>query len=230
MMRLRLFPRTLRARIAASFSILLLFTAAAVTIGFAHQAAQTHLETQRRLANNLMVFVEPAVRGMVASYDIAGLDEYMQKIAADPAIASIRIIDEGGGSLLYQHQGNAEPASWLSRMLAGASGASPLVISEVSVNGAKVGRIEATLSYAPLNQSVRRVVTVGGALTAIALAVAFLLTYLLLTRFTAPLRPLMQWAREFAHGNWHPRVKLIDSGSREIQELKIGRASCRERV
>src|SRR3970282_319757 len=29
----------------------------------------------------------------------------------------------------------------------------------------------------------------------------------------------MQWAREFAHGNWNPRVKLIESGSREIQEL-----------
>ena len=219
MMRLRLFPRTLRARIAAAFSILLLFTAAAVTLAFARQAAHTHLETQQQLAQNLMVFVEPAVRGMVTSYDVTGLDNYMQKIAADPAIASIRIVDEGGGSLLYQHQGNAEPASWMSRILAGVSGASPLLISEINVNGAKVGRIEAVLSYAPLNQSVRRVIVVGSALTAIVPAVAFLLAYLLLTRFTAPLRPLMEWAREFAHGNWHPRVKLIESGSREIQEL-----------
>jgi diguanylate cyclase (GGDEF)-like protein/PAS domain S-box-containing protein len=219
MMRLRLFPRTLRARIAASFSILLLFTAAAVTLAFARQAAHTHLETQQQLAQNLMVFVEPAVRGMVTNYDITGLDNYMQKIAADPAIASIRIVDEGGGSLLYQHQGNAEPASWMSRILAGVSGASPLLISEINVNGAKVGRIEAALSYAPLNQSVRRVIVVSSTLTAIVLAVAFLLAYLLLTRFTAPLRPLMEWAREFAHGNWHPRVKLIESGSREIQEL-----------
>ena len=219
MMRLRLFPRTLRARIAAAFSILLLFTAAAVTLAFARQAAHTHLETQQQLAQNLMVFVEPAVRGMVTSYDVTGLDNYMQKIAADPAIASIRIVDESGGSLLYQHQGNAEPASWMSRILAGVSGASPLLISEINVNGAKVGRIEAVLSYAPLNQSVRRVIVVGSALTAIVPAVAFLLAYLLLTRFTAPLRPLMEWAREFAHGNWHPRVKLIESGSREIQEL-----------
>ena len=219
MMRLRLFPRTLRARIAASFSILLLFTAAAVTLAFARQAAHTHLETQQQLAQNLMVFVEPAVRGMVTNYDITGLDNYMQKIAADPAIASIRIVDESGGSLLYQHQGNAEPASWMSRILAGVSGASPLLISEINVNGAKVGRIEAVLSYAPLNQGVSRVMVVGSALTAIVPAVAFLLAYLLLTRFTAPLRPLMEWAREFAHGNWHPRVKLIESGSREIQEL-----------
>ncbi|MEK9133997.1 MAG: EAL domain-containing protein [Pseudomonadota bacterium] len=209
----------MRARIAASFSILLLFTAAAVTLAFARQAAHTHLETQQQLAQNLMVFVEPAVRGMVTNYDVTGLDNYMQKIAADPAIASIRIVDESGGSLLYQHQGNAEPASWMSRILAGVSGASPLLISEINVNGAKVGRIEAVLSYAPLNQSVRRVIVVGSALTAIVLAVAFLLAYLLLTRFTAPLRPLMEWAREFAHGNWHPRVKLIESGSREIQEL-----------
>jgi len=219
MMRLRLFPRTLRARISASFSILLLFTAVAVTLTFARQAAHTHLETQQQLAQNLMVFVEPAVRGMVTNYDIAGLDNYMQKIAADPAIASIRIVDESGGSLLYQHQGDMEPASGMSRILAGVSGVSPLLISEVNVNGAKVGRIEALLSYAPLNQGVRHVIVVGSALTAIVLAVAFLLAYLLLTRFTAPLRPLMEWAREFAHGNWHPRVKLIESGSREIQEL-----------
>jgi diguanylate cyclase (GGDEF)-like protein/PAS domain S-box-containing protein len=219
MMRLRLFPRTLRARIAASFSILLLFTAVAVTLTFARQAAHAHLETQQQLAQNLMVFVEPAVRGMVTNYDITGLDNYMQKISADPAIASIRIVDESGGSLLYQHQGNAEPASLMSRILAGVSGVSPLLISEVNVNGAKVGRIEAVLSYAPLNQSVRHVIVVGSVLTAIVLAVAFLLAYLLLTRFTAPLRPLMEWAREFAHGNWHPRVKLIESGSREIQEL-----------
>jgi len=219
MMRLRLFPRTLRARIAASFSILLLLTAAAVTLAFARQAAHTHLETQQQLAQNLMVFVEPAVRGMVTNYDITGLDNYMQKIAADPAIASIRIVDEGGGSLLYQHQGNAEPASWMSRILAGVSGASPLLVSEINVNGAKVGRIEAVLSYAPLNQGVRHVIVVGSALTAIVLTVAFLMAHLLLTRFTAPLRPLMEWAREFAHGNWHPRVKLIESGSREIQEL-----------
>lgn len=219
MMRLRLFPRTLRARIAASFSLLLLFTAAAVTLAFARQAAHTHLETQQQLTQNLMVFVEPAVRDMVTNYDITGLDNYMQKIAADPAIASIRIVDESGGSLLYQHQGNAEPASWMSRILAGVSGASSLLVSEINVNGAKVGRIEAVLSYAPLNQSVRHVIVVGSALTAIVLAVAFLLAYLLLTRFTAPLRPLMEWAREFAHGNWHPRVKLIESGSREIQEL-----------
>jgi diguanylate cyclase (GGDEF)-like protein/PAS domain S-box-containing protein len=219
MMRLRLFPRTLRARIAASFSILLLLTAAAVTLAFARQAAHTHLETQQQLAQNLMVFVEPAVRGMVTNYDITGLDNYMQKIAADPAIASIRIVDEGGGSLLYQHQGNAEPASWMSRILAGVSGASPLLVSEINVNGAKVGRIEAVLSYAPLNQGVRHVIVVGSALTAIVLTVAFLVAHLLLTRFTAPLRPLMEWAREFAHGNWHPRVKLIESGSREIQEL-----------
>ncbi|MCR4331492.1 MAG: hypothetical protein NUV34_02100, partial [Sulfuricaulis sp.] len=89
----------MRARIAASFSILLLFTAAAVTLAFARQAAHAHLETQQQLAQNLMVFVEPAVRGMVTNYDITGLDNYMQKIAADPAIASIRIVDESGGSL-----------------------------------------------------------------------------------------------------------------------------------
>ena len=218
-MRLRLFPRSLRARIAVSFAVLLLITATVVTIAFARQAAQSQLEAQHQLTHNLMTFVEPAVRGMVANYDIAGLDDYMSKMAADPAIASIRILDESGGSLLYKHEGNSEPASWLTRTLTGTPANNPLLISKVAINGIRVGRIEATLSYAPLNQSIRRVVAVGGMLTAASLAAVFLLTFLLLNRFTAPLRPLMQWAREFAHGNWNPRVKLIESGSREIQEL-----------
>jgi diguanylate cyclase (GGDEF)-like protein/PAS domain S-box-containing protein len=218
-MRLRLFPRSLRARIAVSFAVLLLITATVVTIAFARQAAQSQLEAQHQLTHNLMTFVEPAVRGMVANYEIAGLDDYMSKMAADPAIASIRILDESGGSLLYKHEGNSEPASWLTRILTGTPANNPLLISKVAINGIRVGRIEATLSYAPLNQSIRRVVAVGGMLTAASLAAVFLLTFLLLNRFTAPLRPLMQWAREFAHGNWNPRVKLIESGSREIQEL-----------
>jgi len=218
-MRLRLFPRSLRARIAVSFAVLLLITATTVTIAFARQAAQSQLEAQHQLTHNLMTFVEPAVRGMVANYDIAGLDDYMSKMAADPAIASIRILDESGGSLFYKHEGNSEPASWLTRTLTGTPANNPLLISKVAINGIRVGRIEATLSYAPLNQSIRRVVAVGGMLTAASLAAVFLLTFLLLNRFTAPLRPLMQWAREFAHGNWNPRVKLIESGSREIQEL-----------
>ncbi|MEW6331447.1 MAG: EAL domain-containing protein [Pseudomonadota bacterium] len=212
-------PRTLRARIAVAFSFLLLLIAVAVTLAFARQAAKTHLEARQQLAQKLMVLVEPAVRGMVANYDIAGLDQYMRRIADDPAIASIRITDSSGGSLLYGHEGNTEPLGRLTRLLSGTTETGPLLVSDVIVNGAKVGQIEALLSNAPLNQGVRRVVVIGGALTAAALATALLLVYLLLTRFTAPLRPLMDWAREFAHGNWHPRTQLIESGSREIQEL-----------
>ncbi len=219
MIRLRLFPRTLRARIAAAFSLLLLFTAAVVTIAFVRQAAQSHLEAQKQVANNLMLFVEPAVRDMVASRDLEGLNNYMQKIATDPAIATLRIVDESGSSLLYQHHGDMEPASWLSRLLAGVSGTEPVLVSEIKVNGENIGRIEAILSNAPLNRNIRHLVAVGGLLTAVSLAIAVLLTYLLLSRFTAPLRPLMEWAREFAHGNWRPHVKLAESGTREIQEL-----------
>ena len=65
MIRLRLLPRTLRARITAAFSLLLLLTAVVVTLVFARQAVRTHLETQQQLTQNLMVFVEPAIRGMV---------------------------------------------------------------------------------------------------------------------------------------------------------------------
>lgn len=219
MTRLSLLPGTLRTRIAIVFSFLLLIIATVVTLAFARQAARTHFETQQQLAQKLMVLAEPAVRGMVASHDVTGLDRYLRPIANDPAIASIRVIGASGSSILYGHEGSTEPAHWLTRMLSGMPATNPLLVSDVIINGAKVGRIETVLSYAPLNQNLRNIVLVGSSLTAASLGVAFLLVYLLLTRFTAPLRPLMEWAREFAQGNWHPRAKLIESGSREIQEL-----------
>lgn len=219
MNRLSLIPRTLRARITVVFSILLLVIAAVVTLAFARQAAQTHIAMQQQLSQKLMQLVEPAIRGMVANYDIAGLDRYMRQIADDPTIASLRIIDENGGSLLYGHEGNTEPLHWYTRALTGASAPTLLLVSDIIVGNSRIGRIEAELSNAPLNQSIRHVVIIGGLLAVVSLAVTLLLVYLLLTRFTAPLQPLMDWAREFAHGNWHPRTKLIDSGSREIRDL-----------
>ncbi|MDH5512819.1 MAG: EAL domain-containing protein, partial [Gammaproteobacteria bacterium] len=201
------------------FSFLLLVVAAVVTLAFARQAAQTHFAMQQQLSQKLMQLVEPAIRGMVANYDIAGLDRYMRQIADDPTIASLRVVDEGGGSILYGHEGNTEPLSRLTRVLSGATQPAPLVVSDIIINNTRVGRIEAVLSNAPLNQGIRNVVIIGGLLAAVSLAGTLLLVYLLLIRFTAPLKPLMEWAREFAHGNWHPRTELIDSGSREIREL-----------
>ena len=113
MKRLRLVPRTLRTRIAAVFCLLLFLTATVATVVFARQAAHAHLDAQRQLAQYLIAFIEPAVRGMVVSYDTNGLEEYMRKLAGDPAVASIRVIDASGGTLLYDHQGNIEPPSWL---------------------------------------------------------------------------------------------------------------------
>lgn len=219
MSRLSLIPRTLRARITVVFSFLLLVIATVVTLAFARQAAQTHFTMQQQLTQKLIQLVEPAVRGMVASYDIAGLDRYMRQIADDPTIASLRIVDEGGGSLLYGHEGNTEPLRWYTRILTGATAPTPLLVSHINVGNSRIGRIEAELSNAPLNQSIRNVIFIGGLLAVVSLAMTLLLVYLLLTRFTAPLQPLMDWAREFAHGNWHPPTKLIDSGSREIREL-----------
>jgi diguanylate cyclase (GGDEF)-like protein/PAS domain S-box-containing protein len=218
MNRLRLIPNSLRARIAIAFSLLLLCTATVVTLVYARQTARSQLEAQQKLAQNLVTFVEPAVRAMVAGHDIAGIDNYLRRLADDPAIGWLRVTDAAGNPL-YEYRGDQEPLSRLSRLLTGAGAAAQPLLSDLTVNGARIGQIEATLSYEPLNRNMQRVVVIGGALTGAALLVAFLLEYLLLRRFTAPLQPLMQWAREFARGNWHPRVPLIESGSREIQQL-----------
>jgi diguanylate cyclase (GGDEF)-like protein/PAS domain S-box-containing protein len=218
MSRLRLLPRSLRARIAIAFSLLLLCTAAVVTLIYARQAARSQLEAQQKLALNLLTFAEPVVRGMVASRDIAALDDYLRRLAADPAIAWLRVTD-AAGNLLFEYRSDPQPPSALTRLLAGIGNPAQPLPRELTLNGTHLGRIEAALSYGPLNRQTQRVIAIGGALTGAALLIAFLLEYLLLRRVTAPLQPLIQWAREFARGNWQPRVPLIESGSREIQQL-----------
>ena len=49
--------------------------------------------------------------------------------------------------------------------------------------------------------------------------VTIALACLLVRRFTAPLQPLTEMARQMARGNWSTPVSLLDSGSRDIQQL-----------
>src|SRR5256885_8597232 len=69
------------------------------------------------------------------------------------------------------------------------------------------------------NAVILNVIAQSIAIAAALLFLTFALVYTLLSRFTAPLKPLTEWAREFSRGNWKPNVNLISSSSREIQEL-----------
>jgi diguanylate cyclase (GGDEF)-like protein/PAS domain S-box-containing protein len=222
MKRPALFPRTLRARMALAFSALLMAAALTAITLFTMRLAQTELDARRDLGQSLIRLLEPATRQLVTQPATALRDptlaRTLEEIARHPAIGRLRITD-GDDRLLYTLQPGTDPASWLTTFIIGDDPASRQLAAEFAYPDGRLGRIDIELSSAPLNAVLQDAVLHGLLLLGILLALVIGLSYALLTRFTAPLRPLAEIAREAARGNWTPDVKLIESGSREIQEL-----------
>lgn len=204
---------------ALAFTALLLTAAFFGTLFFARQTGHIQIEAQHTSGESLMRVIEPAIRPMVLDYDIAALDKYLREIHYTPAIAAVRVRDENG-ALLAEHRRADETPSRLTRWLTGAGqGGAPTLAADIISDGRQIGRLELSLAYRPVNDAIRRAVASSVTLTAVLLAALLGLGYWLLNRFTAPLKPLTDWAREFSRGNFAPRIRLPESHSREIREL-----------
>jgi diguanylate cyclase (GGDEF)-like protein/PAS domain S-box-containing protein len=211
------FPGSLRARLTAVFAGMVLMTAALVTIVLAKHAANAQLEAQQAFGASVMRMLIPAVQGTIRSDNIYAPGGYIGRLATDPSVAAIRILDADGRTL-YDYAGNDARAAWYTRALIGRTDNEREIASTVGTpDGDK--HIELTLAREPLNAAIRRVVIQGAAVTSILLLVTLVMAYTVLTRFTAPLKPLTEWAREFSRGNWKPGIALIPSSSHEIREL-----------
>lgn len=212
------FPGTLRARLTFVFSGLVLLGSVLVTGALTRDTLKTELAAQARVGEHTLDAVVAAVAAGMPAERLYGLDGYVNRLADDPAINAIRIVDGAGGKL-YEYVGPPASAAWYTRLLAGESSLPRhLRASAVSPSGEPV-RIEIALADGPLDTVARAIALRGGAASIGLLLLTFALAYVALARFTAPLKPLTQWAREFSRGNWKPKVQLIASSSREIQEL-----------
>ena len=212
------FPGTLRTRMTLAFSLLLILATVVATAHFASQIVSAQLAAQQQLGRGLIGFLQPALQRQAGASNIDQLDPLLRRISADPVIQGITITDSRGANL-YTLQRAVEQPGWLTRVLMRKNENVRTLEADFPGPGNGVGHIALTLSYQPLNQSIDKilinsVIVLGGLLL---LVIA--LTYLLLVRFTAPLKPLTELAREVARGNWMPNITLIPSGSREIQEL-----------
>ncbi len=212
------FPRTLRMRLTLAFSALLVLAATLVIIVLARHTARAELHAQQRLSEGLIRTSAPTIGDLIARGDRFGLESYLRQLTQEPAIAALRLSDATGTSL-YEHVDPSVSAVWPSAAITGAI-AGPRTIATAVITGPhEIGKIEAVLSDRPITNGVRRVVVNGVAISALLLLITFALAYWVLARFTAPLKPLTEWAREFSRGNWKPGIRLMESGSREIQEL-----------
>lgn len=224
MIHLHFFPGTLRTRMALALSALLVCAIIVAMLYSATRLAQTQFNAQREVAHSLIGLLEPAVQqlvtrpGLAAEHMNPALAKTLRDITHNPAIGSLRISDTAD-RILYQHTQDLERPSLLTRLLTRENRAQRLMAVEFSYPGGRGGRVEIVLSYAPLNARIQELVLQSGLFLGTLLILIIAITYSLLARFTAPLKPLTEMAREVSRGNWSPKVALIDSGSSEIQEL-----------
>ncbi|OGI44852.1 MAG: hypothetical protein A2637_08155 [Candidatus Muproteobacteria bacterium RIFCSPHIGHO2_01_FULL_65_16] len=203
---------------ALAFSALLFLTAATITVVLCRQAAVNELGAQQHLGRSMLDALVPAVQHLLVDNDTADLNNHLGVVAADAAIASVRLTGPDG-AVVVERVSDQEPADRLTKWLTFGTAAIRSFAADVAPAGRKLGRIEITLSYKPLNTSIGNVLRNSALVTLVLLLLSAAITYALLRRFTAPLHPLTEWAHEFSRGNWMPKVKLIESGSREIRQL-----------
>ena len=211
-------PNTLFTRLAFAFTGL--FTAATfvITWSITAETARSQLDLHQRLGENLIQLTRPAIQRMLIESDIAELKNYMTLVVHDPSIARISIVDDRNISL-YEFDRDVDQASWITRLMTTGTDVPRVLTANFSIAGKSWGRMQIVLSYKPLNSKVLLAVINSVALSAAILIITLILTYMMLARFTRPLRPLTEVAREYARGNWFSDVTLIQSGTREIQEL-----------
>lgn len=210
------FSGALRVRLTAAFALLIVATTIVVVALLARYSAGVQLEAQRRTGESLLRVLALTLEHASVRQP-PGVEGLLRASARDPAVAVLRLSDSSGARL-FEHVRGDPPPAWYTRLLApGGAAARSLHTTVGRANGPLA--LELRLAQGPLNAAIRETLIEGAGATFALLLLALSVAYLLLHRFTAPLKPLTEWAREFSRGNWAPHMQLMASNSREIQEL-----------
>lgn len=210
-------PGTLRTRMSITVLALMVVAACVALMYFTTRSARIQLQTQQQLGYELAMLEVPELERLLSENDPAGVDTVLYGMASDPAIAGVRITDNRA-DVLFQQSRSAPRASLLTRLLTGSQEKRTIRIALILPHKIH-GIMELALSYGPLNESINGLIRHGLLFLGALLLVTMAITYSLLRRFTAPLKPLTEMARQVSRGNWMPNVTLLQSGTREIQEL-----------
>jgi len=224
-----LFPASLRTRMALAFSLLLVLATLAALGHFASRYAEAEIAAQQELAGSVLALLQPNVQQLTGKPRALPTDSPLAKTLREatrhPAIGGLEI-SAGDGRLLYRHETGLEAPSRLTRLLAGDALSAPQIAMDLAQNGRPGVRVTLLLSYRPLNATILDMVVRAMLFLGALLVVTVVLTFSLLKRFTAPLQPLTEFARQVARGNWSAKVQLRPSASREIQDLNQAFAAC----
>ncbi|MHB8455685.1 MAG: putative bifunctional diguanylate cyclase/phosphodiesterase [Acidiferrobacterales bacterium] len=211
------FARTLRARMSFTIAVLMVLAALVAMMYFVTRTANIEIQTQLRIGHGLADLEAPELAQLIAEDDVAGINKLLSEMTTDPAIATATIRDSHGGAL-YAQGHETQATGWLTRLLTGQDG--PRTIKTgINLQDGGHGVMELTLADRPLNEGIRRLIVNSLLFLGALLLATIAIMYSLLKRFTAPLTPLTEMARQLSRGNWTPKIRLIASRSHELQEL-----------
>lgn len=208
---------TLRARLMLAISAIVLLVAAMAVGALAMQCATIQLQAQQSIGRGLLQWLAGSVQTTPRTQYASRFAGTADFVAADATVSEIRVTD-AGGLPLYSYRRDDAAAAWYTRMAAPET-AAPRRLRTATTDRSGAVQLELTLANAPINAAIRSIVVRGAIVAFVLLLLTLVVASVLLSRITAPLKPLTEWAREFSRGNWKPSVPLIPSRSREIHEL-----------
>ncbi len=200
-----------------TLSALMTFAAFTALIYLAARFANYQAQAQAQAGRGLAKLEQPALNGLIEANDRSGINKVLRKIAGAPGIAEAQITGNDG-AVLYRQGHHPQSLSWQIRLTTGAGGERTVMVG-LKLPGQQHGGLHLSLSNRTLNEGVFRLILNSILFLGALLGTTLAITYSLLKRFTAPLKPLTEMARQVSRGNWTPKVKLIESRSRELQEL-----------
>ncbi len=210
-------PGSLRTRMLLTLSALIILASFTTLMYVAARFMDLQARAQAQSGAELAKLERPVLQGLLAAHNAAGINRVLLKLAATPGIAAAQIVGSNG-AVLYGHGRHTLAPDSLMRILAGLDG-KRIVTVGLDLPGRPQGVLRLTLSNSALSQGAFNLILNSMLFLGALLGVTLAITYSLVKRFTAPLKPLTQMARQVSRGNLTPKVTLIESGSRELQAL-----------
>jgi diguanylate cyclase (GGDEF)-like protein/PAS domain S-box-containing protein len=213
-----IFTHSLRSRLVLAFATMQILAVLLLGVFIMQQAASTQLEAQRSLARNMMTLAEPNVLGMLTRRDSRGLKNYLDTLIHDTAIAGVFVSDRIG-TMIYSLKQQEEGPGLLTRLFVGEEDASIVLESDLLENGISKGMLEIRLSTTPINNRLNTILINNLILLFGLLAVSLIITYRIISGFTAPLKQLVRIAAHLGAGDSLQVPPTTSSDYREISEL-----------
>lgn len=211
-------PGTLRTRLVLAFALMQVLAVGLLGFFLVQQAARVEIDAQQNLARNLMALTEPNVQRMLTSHHADGLKQYLNNLIKNTSIAGV-FVSNPTGTLIYSLDQNEPPPSFLTRLFIDPDEVNVVLQSALYKQGVSQGNFEIKLSSQPINEHLHSIFINSLLILAGLLCLTLLITYWMISRFTAPLKRLVGIAAQLGRGDWQQHVVTPKSSYSEIQSL-----------